>query len=239
MRFHNSSNEVSVEAMCSQLGTLAAKSKSIQDRAEAEGRQLTGEEQAEMKQVAAEFDDLETRINAANMQKRVDDMALPMPRATLHDDDPVISSKRPYGSGVHGGMPVGTKKGSIGFRTMGDWAIAARGIKQGKPDQRIMNAPTTFGQEGISSDGGFAVPPDFRENIVKLIQGEDQLLGMVDNLVTSSNSVSMPYDDTTPWQTSGGVLVARRGNDAQPDQAVAQADRGEDGEARVPRAGQR
>ncbi len=167
-------------------------------------RELSPEEQASHSSLTAKFQALRAAIEREGF------MGTPQPRAVRPDgvgDEPVVPSKRPYGSGVHGGMPVGTKKGSMGFRSMGDWVIAARGMSKGMPDQRIQNSPTTFGSEGVSSDGGFAVPPDFRENIVKVIQGEDQLLGMVDNLITSSNAISMPFDDSSPWQTSGGVLA--------------------------------
>lgn len=73
-------------------------------------------------------------------------------------------------------------------------------------DQRlshILNAPTTYGQEGTGADGGFAVPPAFRSDIVQKVMGEDSLWGRVDQQTTSSNSYTVPTDETTPWGTSG------------------------------------
>jgi HK97 family phage major capsid protein len=72
------------------------------------------------------------------------------------------------------------------------------------PDKRLeQRAPTSFGSEGVGTDGGFAVPPDFREAITSLIAGEDSLLGRTDKFVSSGNSITVPVDDDAPWSTSG------------------------------------
>lgn len=69
----------------------------------------------------------------------------------------------------------------------------------------IQNAPTTYGREGVGEDGGFAVPPDFRTTIIQKVTGEESLLSRTDQMTTSSNSITLPVDETTPWQTSGGI----------------------------------
>lgn len=67
------------------------------------------------------------------------------------------------------------------------------------------NAPTTYGQEGVGADGGFAIPPDFRAAIQSKVMGEGSLLSQTDQMTTSSNSLTIPLDETTPWQTNGGI----------------------------------
>lgn len=69
----------------------------------------------------------------------------------------------------------------------------------------IQNAPSTYGREGVGEDGGFAVPPDFRSTIISKVTGEESLLSRTDQMTTSSNSITLPVDETTPWQTSGGI----------------------------------
>ncbi len=69
----------------------------------------------------------------------------------------------------------------------------------------IANAPSTWGQESVGADGGFAVPPDFRTTIVSKVMAENSLIGMTDQLTTSSNSITVPLDETAPWDSSGGV----------------------------------
>ena len=72
------------------------------------------------------------------------------------------------------------------------------------PDQRLIaNAPTTYGTEGAGPDGGFAVPPDYRAEIVQTIMGETSLLPYCDVQQSSSNTFTFPKDEATPWGTSG------------------------------------
>lgn len=95
-----------------------------------------------------------------------------------------------------------------GFANAGEYFVSVMKASQrgAAPDPRlIMNAPTSYGSEGIGADGGFAVPPDFRTEIVKKVMGEDTLLSLTDQMTTSGNSITVPTDETTPWQTNGGI----------------------------------
>ena len=96
-----------------------------------------------------------------------------------------------------------------GFKNFGEFALTVkRGSGHGADQeamQRLYNATSTFGGENAGADGGFAVPPEFRTAISVKINGPDSLLAMTDKLVTSSNSITIPKDETTPWQTSGGI----------------------------------
>jgi HK97 family phage major capsid protein len=96
-------------------------------------------------------------------------------------------------------------------------AVRAASMNGGTVDQRLAArmAPTSYGSEGTGADGGFAVPPDFRAEIMQKVAGEDSLLGMTDQLTSSSNSISLPKDETTPWQTSGGIQAYWDGEAAQ------------------------
>lgn len=67
-------------------------------------------------------------------------------------------------------------------------------------------ALSTYSNETVGADGGFAVPTEFREAITSNVTGEDTVLGRTDNTPVSGNGMSFPADDTTPWQTSGGIL---------------------------------
>lgn len=210
-----------IEQLHVKLGEIAEKSKVIQNVADAETRALNAEEMKQLDELKREFDGVEAELKARaqtlEMDERITALAQPGRRVSQPDDldggeaeaeDKPAAREiaRPYGSGVHGGLAVGTSKGTLGFRSMGEWTLAARRQSFGKPDARIMNAPTTFGSEGVNEDGGFAVPPDFRQNIMKQIQSEESLLSLCDQQTTSSNSLSLPLDTTTPWQTSGGVI---------------------------------
>lgn len=103
------------------------------------------------------------------------------------------------------GTPSAQRLGARGgFKTFGEFAVAVRATPG---DQRLQGAATTYGNEGTGADGGFAVPPEFRREIWEKVMGEENLLTRTDQLVTAGNSITIPKDETTPWQSSGGVLA--------------------------------
>lgn len=204
------STQNSMETLHIKLGDLAERSKVIQNVADAETRALNADEMKELDEIKREFDDVENEIRARASSNEMDDriaaLAQPQRRASQPDDLEEGETDKPVQrQRVTGGLPVGTSKSTFGFRSMGEWAMSAMRTKSGKPDPRIMNAPTTFGSEGINEDGGFAVPPDFRQNIMKAILSEESILSLCDQQQTQGNSLSLPLDHTSPWQTSGGV----------------------------------
>ena len=102
-----------------------------------------------------------------------------------------------------------------GWRDLGEFASAVRNAAVGASvDPRLMNAPTTYGQEAVGADGGFAVPPDWRNTITSLVMGEASLMSMCDAIPTSSNSVTAPVDEDTAWGSSSGVRVYTRAEGA-------------------------
>jgi len=109
--------------------------------------------------------------------------------------------------------PRGQDHARHGFTSFGEFAGAVRA--QAMPEaagsqplaERLMNAATTYGNEGTGVDGGFAVPPEFRREIWQKVMGDDSLMGRSDRLTTSANSYTVPKDETTPWQTTGGIQV--------------------------------
>ena len=111
------------------------------------------------------------------------------------------------GNRLVGSVPARNLGARGGFKSFGEFAIAARkGSAAGAElDQRLRAAATTYGNEGTGADGGFAVPQEFRRDIWQKVMGEDNLLSRCDQLVTGTNSMVIPKDETTPWQSSGGV----------------------------------
>jgi HK97 family phage major capsid protein len=90
-----------------------------------------------------------------------------------------------------------------GFRHLGEFAACARAAAMNNEGARNRIMGAIGMNEGIGEDGGFLVPTEFRDNIMKLVEGENSLLSMCDTSTTSRNSVSQNVDKTTPWGTSG------------------------------------
>lgn len=112
-------------------------------------------------------------------------------------------SDRPFAT------PRAAAPGRSGFASAGEFlnAVVLSSAQGATQDPRLMfnAAPSTFGSEGVGADGGFAVPPDFRAAIMQKVMGEDSLLSLTDQQTSSSNSITFPADETTPWQSSGGI----------------------------------
>lgn len=214
-----------MDTLQARLGELSDQATVIENTADAEHRDMTAEEVKEVQSLVSAFKEVEEEIAArketAEMKAKLN---TPQRRLTqpvdsaAHDDEEEADEEEPAPrrayARVTGGMPSGATKGKWGFRSMGDFAIAAIKTGRGMPDSRILNAPSSFGSEGQSADGGFAIPPDFRQDIMKQVMGEESLLSRCDQQTTSSNSISLPLDTVTPWDTASGVLTSWTGEGA-------------------------
>jgi HK97 family phage major capsid protein len=200
-----------MDTLQARLEQLAEQAQVLQNTVDSENRSMTDGEAAEMERINAEFASTEREIRAratANeMSERLRQPSERRARPAEVDGDEegedVEASRRHR---IEVGDRVGVRKGGWGFRSMGEFGIAVANTKRGKADMRIVNAPSTYGQEAVAADGGFAVPPDFRDTIMKQLEGEDSLMSRCDVQTSKSNTLTLPQDTTTPWQTSGGVL---------------------------------
>lgn len=209
-----------IENLQNNLLDLRDQMNNIQARADAEKRPLTDDETREIENLFATFETTEADI--ARREKQIEINARMSASAGVKTKPPVQNEPDPQASGdpttraqaqrprnTVPAQPRSQDTGKWGFRSAGEYFAAV--LKGSNPhnaqvDPRLIaNAPTTYGQEGVGADGGFAVPPDFRTEIVKRVMGEDSLLGRTDQMTTSSNSITVPTDETTPWQSSGGI----------------------------------
>lgn len=209
-----------VEALQLRLLDLQEDSQSIQAAADAEGRDFTDEEQDKLDAIDVEFKKIQAQIERRQeIAARADALNQSMGRrspAEGTDPDPEPSPVARRATRIEGGTPAGSTRGSWGFRTFGEFAMSVRQGVRGNVDPRLIaNAPSTYSTEGVGADGGFAVPPDFRTAIMEKVLGEASLLSRADVMPTASNSVTVPTDETTPWQTSGGVQAYWEGEGNQ------------------------
>lgn len=97
-----------------------------------------------------------------------------------------------------------------GWESFGELALAVARVgrdREASPDARLQNAATTYGNEAAGAEGGFAVPPEFRREIWQSILAEENLLNRAAPLQTGGNSLTIPTDETAPWDTSNGIQV--------------------------------
>jgi HK97 family phage major capsid protein len=223
-------NDATIDAHRQRQGEVTDASQAILARAEAESRDLTEAEQREITSLADEFDSLQNQIGVR--QRIIDQGALlTTPRGRQTEPDPVNADDEPVivNHGQRSPAPAPrnrveprptnvTARGTAGFRNFGDFANAVRmaGARQGgELDARLRNAATTYGSEGVGAEGGFAVPPDFRADIMSRVYSEDSLITRTDRQFSSSNTLTFPTDMTAPWDSSGGIQAYWTGEAGQ------------------------
>ncbi len=91
-----------------------------------------------------------------------------------------------------------------GFKSYGEFcADVVRAATGKETSERLVRAATTFGNESAGPDGGYAVPPQFANEIASVAYAEDSLLSLCDNTPVVGNSMTFPKDETTPWGSTG------------------------------------
>ena len=215
----------------SNLDTLKARLTELHDisagitaKADAEKRDLSLEEQTELDSVMNEFDsveaDIKRRERIANQATRLEE---PEPRRTP------VNQVAPNGANPGGSvqptpvarmtpsnglqrtvLPTHQERNRGGFTNLGEFAMAVRNstINPSGMDYRLQNAAlSTSSSEAVGADGGFAVPPEWRAEIMRLVDAEDSFLASTDVQPVSGNNMTYPTDETTGHQSSGGIQV--------------------------------
>ncbi|MFN4017614.1 MAG: phage major capsid protein [Reyranella sp.] len=186
-----------INALRAEVQELEEQRDAIVTAADEAGVDLTDEQLEEIeglqKQITAKAKQLTVRENLVASRAGAGRKTAPEP-ALDGNGNRLVTAATPRSTGAKGG-----------FKSLGDFAMTVR--KAGITDSRLQAAATTYGNEGTGADGGFAVPPEFRREIWMKVMGEENLLTRTDQLVTGGNSITIPKDETTPWQSSGGVLA--------------------------------
>ena len=196
------------------------KSLAIINKAEAQSRQLTDSECERLDVLSGEITQCKREIaHLENAATNSIEMGVSQGRKTEPDPTP-----GGYGSTNRPAMSAARVTGNR-FQTA-DYLKAiknkAMSERQGglldKNMQTIIdvyNAPTSFGSEGVPSDGGFAVPPDVKADIIDKINGEFSILGLCNQIPTPSNFISLVKDETPSYDNSQGPRVYWTGEASQ------------------------
>ena len=208
-----------IEELKARLADLHETAKAVQAKADLEKRDLSDDEQGQLDDIFAEFERTERAIE--NLKRLADQdakLSAPRPRPTEphqprsgpdEDPQPVAQAQRARGSDglQHTTLRSGGEKARWGWQTFGDFARGVQAASVGRyVDGRLNNAALgTYSGEDSGADGGFAVPPEWRGQVMTLVNGEDSLLNRTDSQPVSGSSITFPVDETTPWQSTGGM----------------------------------
>ena len=230
---YNGPEDDSIVALKARLGELSETSRAIQAKADAEKRDLNADEEKELDACLSEFDEVEASIaRRTRIVAQAARLGTPEPRLT--QPDPIASSD-PVRSPTNV-APTSTSRDGLqntrlrtleerqrwGFTSLGDFALSVRAavVNPSGIDGRLTNAAAaTFGSEAVGADGGFAVPPEWRAEIMKQVDAEDGFLNMTDVQTISSNSITYPVDESPAWASSGGIRAYWDGESAAINQS--------------------
>jgi HK97 family phage major capsid protein len=207
---------MNIEQLRARLVELNETGKAIQAKADAEKRDLTKEEQDEVDAVFAEFEGVEGDIKrrerfAAQDERLGESRGRVVPPLQPTNTDVVVEQPGRRSGLQNTILRTQEERGRWGFREFGEFCASVRGavLTPSNIDPRLISnaAATTYGAEGIGADGGFAVPPEWRDQIMKQVDAEDSLLSQTDQQPVSGNTITFPVDETSAWQTTGGILA--------------------------------
>lgn len=176
---------------------LKSEATALLDKADAEKRDFTAEEETRYAAIEADLKTVGTEIEAeerkAERRRAMETARQPAPAGSF-------SSREPD--------PATTG----GFHNLAEFAMAVRHASpggSGAVDPRLTPraAPADYHEGGGSAGEGFMLPASFRDEIWELVIADDDLLTRVDLEQTAARQVDWVADETTPWGSTG--IVAR------------------------------
>lgn len=192
------SMQARIDALQTQRDELFAASEAIVASLEA-GVDMTDEQTAELEANATKIEGFDKQISALSAllpkgkgRKTAAELA--------NAADPATPGRRTVPATVRDSQ-------RHNFVNVGEFAKAVHAHRAGRTEsdgvQKLLNAATTYGNEGTGADGGFLVPPEFSQKIWQKVEAEENLMSRCTELTPSGNSMTLPKDETTPWGTSG------------------------------------
>ena len=201
-----------IEKLRGQLEELSLANQALLAQADAEGRELSDDENESLDANAADFErikvSIERRERIVAQTASLDDS---QGRRTT-GDVPDAGATAPVAGARAYQQPRRADARRDGFAHLGEFAqnVYRAAMQPGSIDQRLLIRGAGM-TEGVNQDGGYLVPPDFRDIIVEKVMGEDTLLGRTDGLTTSSNSITVPTDEVEQWDETNGVQATWEG----------------------------
>lgn len=209
---------MTIEELRERIASLKGDNDAIYAKCAAEKRDCTEEEGRQIDTNLAAMEDAVKNIERLTKDKQFHDLLNQPTGRVTQPAQPASDPEREQNLNPAPRRPTITPvpnpifEKTAGFKSLGEMALHVRRscMEGGVTDPRLerLAAASTYGSEGSGADGGFAVPTEFRTAIMQTVLGEDSLASMCDQVTTSGNTFTCPVDETSPWQTSGGILAS-------------------------------
>lgn len=206
-----------LEELQTRLQSLKGDNDAILAKAESEKRDLTIEESQQFDQNLQAFD--QTVANIERLQKNSQHQEMltkgtgrvTKPSQPATDSEESLNANPPPKKPSITPLPNPVFEKTGGFRSFGEMALSVKRActNGGVQDPRLerLASASTYGNEASGTDGGYAVPTEFRTAIMQTVLGDDRLASLCDQVTVGGNTFTCPVDETSPWQTSGGILA--------------------------------
>lgn len=172
------------EQIRARLAEIAA----MLDTFEASETGYTEEQRTEVKALNEEFLSLTAQLETAESIEAMKlKAATPAPRKTVSPNpEPRIEVAAPRNARFGG------------FSNSGDWLMAVKRAGQtSEVDKRLLQM--SVAQEKIGEDGGFLVPEELSDQILKKLDVQESLMSSCTTLQVSGNALTINVDETQPW----------------------------------------
>lgn len=192
----------SIEDLEAELADVLADSQAIVDAADEGDGDLSDDDLAKIEANKVTAEKLKRQIEARKAVAAASSPPAAAGRAGRQSTAEPIDNRNEPGRRI---VPATVRDSRrCGFNHLGEFALTVKAAasRDDAALTRLNNALVNM-NEGVGEDGGFLVPAEFRDGIMKVVEGEDSLLSRCDSSTTSRNSVQHPKDETTPWGTSG------------------------------------
>ena len=147
----------------------------------------TDEDVKQINDLAEEFQTVKAKIEAAEKIEAVTNAASVGTGRKVAPAQPVVENKK------------NTK--NFGYKAMGDFFVDVKNTRNGgKMPDSWKNATAV---EKVAEDGGYLVPADFMDSILKKVMSDDSLLSRTRQLTTTKNQLQIPVNETAPWDADG------------------------------------
>jgi len=203
-----------IEDLQGELLDLSQKMTNIQATAKAEqNRSLTEAESISLDAMLSRFDAVYNEIERRQrIARAVSTTQVSAGRRTSSGGGTGTGAERESYRPASASPNFANDRDKWGWRTFGEFARSVKNAMRPGSNMSVdprlianVGGPDVTGNGETNEDGGFAVPPDFRREIMQKIAGEDSLLARTDGYTTESNMITFPTDETAPWQSSGGI----------------------------------
>jgi HK97 family phage major capsid protein len=207
---------MTIDEMRDSRKALLDQASELQAKADAESRDLTQEEAEQQTELLAQVRELgesiDRRAELEGALRQVHEDATGTPGANRKCDPagPKASENDTPTDEQRGRTPTRVHERwrddpALGWRSFGQFlqGVAEGCMHERQRDDRLTRALSTYGSEGVSSDGGFAIPPGFLSGIRDKCEAESSLLPRTEIMNIEGNTMRLPKSEVTPWGSSG------------------------------------